>query len=131
MLICKTFSFEAAHRLPNYNGKCERLHGHSWKTQITVAAAVNPADGMAIDFLEIQKIMQERCLETLDHSFLNDFLEHPSAENVAIWIWQQIADLLPLSEVKVWETEDAFVVYRGPQHENVPAYVSKGKLALA
>ena len=117
MWVVKEFRFEAAHRLPNYQGKCERLHGHSWKVQVTLEAAVNPTDGMAIDFLEIQRVMRERCLETLDHSYLNDLMPHPSAENVALWIWQQIKPLLPLIEVRVWETEDAFVVYRGPVFE--------------
>ena len=117
MLVVKEIRFEAAHRLPNYQGKCEHLHGHSWRFQLTVEAAVNPADGMAIDFLEIQQVVKDRCLETLDHSYLNDYIEHPSAENVALWIWEKVADDLPIKEVKVWETDDAFVVYAGPAAE--------------
>lgn len=117
MLVSKEFKFEAAHRLPNYRGKCEKLHGHSWKVLLTVEAAVNPADGLAIDFLEIQRVVHQKCIDVLDHSYLNDFMEHPSAENVARWIWEQVADALPVKEIKVWETEDALVTYRGPEAE--------------
>ena len=68
--------------------------------------------------------MQEKCIEILDHSYLNDYIEHPSAENIALWIWQQVAQLLPIKEIKVWETDDAFVTYRGPAFENVAPWRS-------
>jgi 6-pyruvoyltetrahydropterin/6-carboxytetrahydropterin synthase len=54
----------------------------------------------------------------LDHSCLNDLLPQPSAENIAVWVWQQLVDKLQgenykLYEVQVWETRTSGIIYRG------------------
>ena len=56
MLITKIFTFEAAHKLPNYPGKCSELHGHAWKLMIGIKGDIDKDNGMIIDFLEIPKI---------------------------------------------------------------------------
>ncbi|MCP5468869.1 MAG: 6-carboxytetrahydropterin synthase QueD [Deltaproteobacteria bacterium] len=92
MLVTKEFEFDSAHYLPNYYGKCERMHGHTYKLQVTVEGKVGE-NGLLIDFVILKKMVKEKVLDQLDHQVLNDFLEVPSAENVAIWIWNQLVDL--------------------------------------
>jgi 6-pyruvoyltetrahydropterin/6-carboxytetrahydropterin synthase len=111
LLVTKEFVFDAAHQLPDYDGKCERLHGHTWKLHVTVRSPVDPRSGIAFDFVMLKKIVMERVIDVLDHSFVNDFLEHPSAENICLFVWEKCRDL-PLYEVKVWETPTSFATYR-------------------
>ena len=112
MLVTKEFKFDSAHFLPEYQGKCEKMHGHTYRLQVTVEAAVG-ADGLAFDFAEIKKIVESEVIDKLDHQVLNDIIKVPSAENIAIWVWQKLENKLPLYEVKVWETATSFVTYRG------------------
>lgn len=115
MLITKVFTFEAAHNLVHYQGKCENLHGHSYKLEITLEGQPGK-DGMIVDFLEIKKIVQEKILSKLDHAYLNDIIPQSSAENIAVWIWQQLVGCFStarLFEIKVYETSESYVTYRG------------------
>ena len=111
VLVSRDFLFEAAHRLEEYRGKCEALHGHTWKIRVTVGAAVK-GDGLAFDFAELSREVKEHVLSRLDHSYLNELIPIPSAERIAIWIWQSLCHL-PLVEIKVWETPDCGVTYDG------------------
>ena len=55
-----------------------------------------------------------RVVDVLDHTYLNETIAIPSAENIAIWAWDRIQGAgLPLFEVQVFETPGCFVVYRG------------------
>jgi len=117
MLVTKEFEFDAAHRLINYRGKCENLHGHRWKVQVTLKAPLQK-DGIAFDFVELKKIVEEKVIKKLDHTYLNDLLPQPSTENIALWIWERLKEELPLYEVKVWESPTSFVTYRGEREEN-------------
>ncbi len=111
MLVSRDFCFEAAHRLENYDGKCETMHGHSWKLRVTVRGAVG-ADGLAFDFNKLEREVKEHVLSVLDHTYLNDHLSLPSAEGVAMWVWERLSHL-PLAEIRVWETPDCVVTYDG------------------
>ncbi|PIE22595.1 MAG: 6-carboxytetrahydropterin synthase QueD [Planctomycetota bacterium] len=111
LLVTKEFVFDAAHQLPNYQGKCERLHGHTWKLHVTLKAAVNPKDGIAFDFVELKRAVKSRVIDLLDHSLVNDYIEHPSAENICLWIASKLEDL-PLYELKCWETPSSFATWR-------------------
>lgn len=113
MLVTKEFSFNGAHRLIGYHGRCERLHGHTWTLRVTVEAPVGE-DGLAFDFTRLKEIVQEKVLSELDHAYLNDIMENPSAENIALWTWKKLEEILPLHEIKVFETPTSFVTYRGP-----------------
>ena len=106
------FHFAASHYLTSYHGKCEKLHGHNYKLIITIKGAVK-ADGMVMDYKEIKKTVKEKVIKKLDHSNLNDRFENPSSENVSIWIWDELKDLLPLSKVTLFETENYFCEYEG------------------
>lgn len=117
MICLKEFEFDAAHFLPKYNGKCEKLHGHTYKLVVRVEGSPD-AEGMVLDFLKLKKTVQELVLSKLDHSCLNDLLPQPSAENIAIWVWQQLVEALQgpnykLEEVQVWETKTSGIIYRG------------------
>ena len=92
MLVTKEFTFDSAHFLPSYYGKCERMHGHTYKLQVAVDGAVGE-NGLVIDFVILKKIVKKQVLDKLDHQTINDIIEVASAENTAIWIWEQLSDL--------------------------------------
>jgi 6-pyruvoyltetrahydropterin/6-carboxytetrahydropterin synthase len=115
MLITKEFLFDAAHYLTNYKGKCEKLHGHTYKLHVTLKGSVQKS-GMVIDFAEFKKIVEEHVLNKLDHTLLNDILKKPSAENLVIWIWDKLDTAfksypVKLYEIKLWETPTSFVTF--------------------
>ena len=111
MLVSRDFTFAGAHRLPGYDGKCEQLHGHTWRLRVSVSAPVGDV-GIAFDFKALAGVVREKVLSVLDHADLNVVMPQPSAERIAQWVWQQLAEL-PLYEVSVWESDQSFVSYRG------------------
>lgn len=111
-IIYKEFRFEAAHRLPHHDGKCQRLHGHSWVGRVYVAGdqltETGSKVGMLMDYGEIKKYIQPLLDNYLDHYYLNEstHLENPTAEALAKWIYEQleIAKLPGLVAVEIQET---------------------------
>jgi 6-pyruvoyltetrahydropterin/6-carboxytetrahydropterin synthase len=111
--------FASAHQLRGYKGKCENLHGHNWKVQISVAAErLNDID-IAIDFHDLKKIANE-VISPLDHAYLNDIFpfteKNPSSENIAKWIFDSMKkkindDNIHVSAVTVWESDTASASY--------------------
>ncbi|MDA3875222.1 MAG: 6-carboxytetrahydropterin synthase [Kiritimatiellae bacterium] len=69
MKIAKEFRWEMGHRLPNHEGACRNLHGHSYRMVVEVEGDVNPETGMVIDFADISSIVKPFLME-LDHAFL-------------------------------------------------------------
>lgn len=117
MKIFKDFDFEAAHYLPNVpdSHKCKRMHGHSYKIRIVVKDKVNQSSGWVLDFADVKGIVTP-VVAMLDHQCLNDVagLENPTAENLAIWLWNEIFPALPnLAEVHVNETDGSGCIYEG------------------
>ncbi|UCH82353.1 MAG: 6-carboxytetrahydropterin synthase QueD [Nitrospiraceae bacterium] len=111
--------FSSAHQLRGYKGKCEALHGHNWRVQVTVSSEKLDDTGMVIDFHDLKKMAAE-IISSLDHSFLNDvfpFTEiNPSSENIAKWIFDSFKkkldnDQCNISSVTVWENETASATY--------------------
>ena len=120
MILIKEFEFDAAHYLPAYHGKCEKLHGHTYKLVVKLEGQPD-AEGMIMDFLGLKRIVTEKVLSVLDHACLNDVLPQPSAEYIAMWVWAQLADELRrdnarLAAVEVWETKTSGVLYQGELH---------------
>jgi 6-pyruvoyltetrahydropterin/6-carboxytetrahydropterin synthase len=113
MRISKEFTFDSAHFLKDYKGKCERLHGHTYRLRVTVDGPIQKS-GMVMDFHEIKSVVESRVLEDLDHHNLNEVIDQPSAENICVWIWDRLKPSLPLmTEVRVWETATSFATYSG------------------
>jgi 6-pyruvoyltetrahydropterin/6-carboxytetrahydropterin synthase len=109
------FRFAAAHRLPRYDGPCSRVHGHNYRFLVGVEGEVNPGTGMIADFGDVKAAVQEQVLARVDHRDLNEFLENPTAENIARFIWEALEEKLPgLCEVRLYEIPDSCVTYRGP-----------------
>lgn len=109
------FYFAAAHRLPRYEGPCFRMHGHNYRMFVAVEGDIDPHTGMIIDFGKVQAIVQEQILTKTDHRTLNDFLENPTAENIARWAYETLLPHLPgLVEIRLFEVENCCVTYRGP-----------------
>lgn len=112
-------SFSAAHQLRGYKGKCENMHGHNWKVQISVMSEdLNDID-LVIDFHELKKMARD-VIAPLDHAYLNDIFpfteKNPSSENMAKWIFdcmkKKIADdAIRVSAVTVWESDTASATY--------------------
>ena len=111
------FRFEAAHRLPKVPAghKCARLHGHSFKVEVTIAGPVNPETGWLIDFATLHELWQP-LHDKLAHNYLNEIsgLENPTSEVLAKWIWDHLKPRLrELVHVTLFETCDARCEYAG------------------
>jgi 6-pyruvoyltetrahydropterin/6-carboxytetrahydropterin synthase len=108
MKACRVFYFDAAHFLPNYKGKCESPHGHTYRLEVEVEGELG-GGGMVLDFNEIKKVVEREVIEKLDHSSMNDVLPNPTSENITQWIWSKLEGKLPLSRVRLWEGEGKWV----------------------
>lgn len=113
MLLSVDFNFSSAHRLPYYDGPCNRLHGHNYKLRVTLAGKPSPKDGMIRDFDEVKRRVWESVLVKCDHVNLNDFMDNPTAENLVVWMWERLQPQVEgLKELKLWETPEYCVTYR-------------------
>ncbi|EKD79388.1 MAG: hypothetical protein ACD_41C00088G0002 [uncultured bacterium] len=108
--VTKEFSFAAAHALTKYHGKCENMHGHNYRLCVTVTGPLT-GDDLVIDFVELKTIIQEKIIQQLDHTNLNDRFPNPTCELIAQWIFQQLATRLPVTSVQLFETDTSSVTY--------------------
>jgi 6-pyruvoyltetrahydropterin/6-carboxytetrahydropterin synthase len=136
--LTKSFTFETAHALYGYDGKCKNVHGHSYKLYVTVIGSPITENnhvkyGMVIDFTDLKKIVNEQVVDLFDHAILlnkntphlelgNDLIAkgnqvilvdyQPSCENMIVDIANKIITLLPkdveLHSLKLRETETSF-----------------------
>lgn len=136
--LTKTFTFEAAHALYNYDGKCKDIHGHSYKLHVTIMGtpldnAEHAKHGMVMDFGDLKKIVNSEIVDVLDHAILlnknsehkslGDFLKsqnhhviftdyQPTCENMIIDFVNKIKANLPkhitLVALKLYETETSY-----------------------
>jgi 6-pyruvoyltetrahydropterin/6-carboxytetrahydropterin synthase len=114
-------TFAAGHALRGYKGKCENVHGHNYRVQVTVQGTELDSTGLLVDFVELKRVMRD-VIARLDHQFVNDLepftVINPSAENMAKYFYDHIAGSLrpetPLriSQVKLWETDTSSATYR-------------------
>ncbi len=117
MVIYKSFTFAAAHRLPNVpeGHKCSRMHGHTFRVEVYVRGRVKPEAGWVMDFADIAAVLSPLA-ETLDHKVLNDIegLQNPTSENIARWIWERLRSPLPdLCRIVVQESAESGCMYEG------------------
>lgn len=116
--VTKRFNFEAAHFLPNYKGSCHKVHGHSYKLEITVTGRVEndveqPDYGMIIDFKKLKALVNDCVVDKVDHSLLNEVFDYPTAERMVQTIFNNLRIRLELiglelERVRLWETEDSY-----------------------
>ncbi|GAB4246384.1 MAG: 6-carboxytetrahydropterin synthase QueD [Thermoleophilia bacterium] len=111
--VTKILSFDAAHSLPDHEGKCRNLHGHSYRVEVTVAGEIRrqgPARGMVMDFSELEERAERLIVEPLDHRFLNEVVDFPpTAERLALWMMERLrADGLPVVRIRLWETPTSY-----------------------
>lgn len=119
--ISKTFTFAAAHFLPNHKGKCRNLHGHEWKFRVCVSAPVNN-EGMVMDYSDLKTIVNVVVINTLDHAYLNKLVNNPTAENLVVYIWQMLqysGGLKGISSITLWESPDSMCKITAAQMERV------------
>jgi 6-pyruvoyltetrahydropterin/6-carboxytetrahydropterin synthase len=129
--VTKEIRFCYGHRLLNYDGKCRHLHGHNGRAVITLEAPSLDRLGMVADFSTIKRVVGGWIDANLDHKMIlhqDDpvlptlkkmgepvhLLDvNPTAENIARLIFEFVlAQGFPVVEVKLWETDDSFAVYR-------------------
>ena len=118
--LTKSFTFDAAHFLPNHKGKCSTMHGHTYRLEVTVVRdngmLINggSGDGMVIDFSDLKAVVKVEVIDKIDHKVLNEVLPfRTTAENMAAHIFGVLTDKLQSSGVKVdkiklWETPDSY-----------------------
>lgn len=111
--------FAAAHRLNNFYGKCEALHGHNWKVEIFVTADSLDEAGLVLDFGKIKSQARE-LLDEVDHTFLNELPafqnQNPSSENLARYLFERLSSALndqrvQVTRVAVWESDHTSAAY--------------------
>lgn len=118
-LLEKRFRFEASHQLPAHDGKCKRLHGHSW-VGVAICAGQDlvgdgPKQGMLVDYADISAAVKPIVEEYLDHWHLNEStgLANPTSENLARWMYEKLRPSLPsLVAVRIEETCTSAAEYR-------------------
>ncbi|MDV2582938.1 6-carboxytetrahydropterin synthase QueD [Alkalibacillus haloalkaliphilus] len=99
VMVSKEFTFDAAHHLHCYEGKCKNLHGHTYKVIFGVSGYVDDT-GILIDFGDIKKIWKEQIEIYLDHRYLNEMLPamNTTAENMVVWIYEKMDEALQQDE---------------------------------
>ncbi len=114
-----TAGFAAAHRLRDYGGKCENIHGHNFRVDVFARAKELDVVGLTIDF-RILKDKTQTFLDQLDHKYLNElphFVEtNPSSENIAAYIFKNLTKELNnenilITKVSVWESDTSRASY--------------------
>ena len=116
------YTFAAGHALRHYRGKCENVHGHNYRIQVTVEGDQLNSIGLLVDFVELKKNTRA-VADRLDHQFINDLepftVVNPSAENIAKYFYDELAPTvkgepgqgLRLARVTVWETDTSIARY--------------------
>jgi len=111
--------FSSAHNLRGYKGKCEALHGHSWKVEARFEKAGLDEIGISVDF-RLLKSKLRSILKKLDHTYLNNLdvfkKQNPSAENITRYIYEKLKTSvkkkgLVLKAVSVWESDTSCATY--------------------
>lgn len=121
VLISKEFTFDAAHHLHHYEGKCKNLHGHTYRVILGLSGYTDER-GLLIDFGDIKEIWKRKIEIHLDHRYLNETLPpmNTTAENIVVWIYEKLTEAL-LDEgysgarvefIKLYETPTSYAEAR-------------------
>jgi len=133
--ITKQYKFCAAHKYWNEKWDEEknievfdndvRLHGHNYDLYVTIKGPINSDSGFVVDLKYLNKIVNKKVLDILDHSLIQDnewFTgKQPSTENLVVYIWNQISpEISPPARlfcIKLRETGTIFTEYYGEEIE--------------
>jgi 6-pyruvoyltetrahydropterin/6-carboxytetrahydropterin synthase len=112
--ITVSTTFAAAHQLPEHEGKCSRLHGHTYGLEVTVAGTPQdsgPAHGMVMDFADLRERVSKAIVEPLDHQLLNEVFNFvPTVEAIAAWAFARLEEAgLPVTRVRLSEGPNTYV----------------------
>jgi 6-pyruvoyltetrahydropterin/6-carboxytetrahydropterin synthase len=144
--LTKEFSFEMAHALDGYDGKCKNIHGHSYEFKVTVIGEPlhnehSPKNGMVMDFGELKQIVNETVVNKFDHALMLKNSENsrqlvgqnyanrlvlvdfqPTCENMLIYFAEEISKRLPeniqLHSLFLRETPTSFAEWYASDNEN-------------
>ncbi|MBA2176512.1 6-carboxytetrahydropterin synthase QueD [Halobacillus locisalis] len=120
VMVSKEFTFDAAHHLHCYEGKCKNLHGHTYRVIFGISGFVDDI-GIVMDFGDIKQIWKDQIEVHLDHRYLNDTLPqmNTTAENMVVWIYEKMESALignpqqcRVEFVKLYETPTSFAEAR-------------------
>lgn len=112
--VSKVFTFDSAHHLNDYDGKCKNIHGHTYKLEITVKGLPDK-NGLVVDFHDLKDIVREEILSKIDHLYLNDLFDfNPTCEMTGLWIWGEMENRLIdkgciLDKLVLWETPTSYI----------------------
>ncbi len=145
--ITKQFTFETAHALYGYDGKCKDIHGHSYKLSVTVTGTpitdtTHVKYGMLIDFGDLKKIVNDEIVDIFDHATVfnkntphKELADHlinlghniiladyqPTSENMVIDFAEKLKARLPenvkLHSLKLRETATAYAEWYASDNE--------------
>ncbi|NKQ22298.1 6-carboxytetrahydropterin synthase QueD [Brevibacillus laterosporus] len=110
VLVSKEFTFDAAHHLHAYEGKCKNLHGHTYKVVFGISGRPNEI-GIAVDFGDIKTIWKEQIEVYLDHRYLNETLPqmNTTAENMVAWIFEKMEE--SLTNISIYQEQGVRVEF--------------------
>ena len=120
--VYKKMDFCAAHKLPNYDGKCANLHGHTWYIEVGISGEIDDRTGMVVDFTLVKAMLNTLIEQSFDHHLLNDVIVNPTAENIAQYFYfyltgriskKNLAKDIRVEEVTIWESDDSKATVRG------------------
>ena len=135
--IAKEFSFDMAHLLDGHDGKCQNLHGHTYKLQVEVCGDLQPSGakrGMVMDYADLKVIVQQQILAPMDHAFIYDLNSkkeskiarllveldskvygipsRTTAEEMAKYMFDKLSAAgLAVSLIRLWETPTSYCEY--------------------
>jgi 6-pyruvoyltetrahydropterin/6-carboxytetrahydropterin synthase len=115
-------TFSSGHALRGYKGKCENVHGHNYRVQVSLEGPELDNIGLLVDFTHLKQIVRE-IIKRLDHQFINDLepftMVNPSAENLAKYFYDEVSAQLKtlpagarVTETIIWETDTSSARYR-------------------
>ncbi|WP_303817822.1 6-carboxytetrahydropterin synthase QueD [Actinobacillus minor] len=135
--IAKEFSFDMAHMLDGHDGKCQNLHGHTYKLQVEVTGNLHldgAKRGMVMDYSDLKALVKQYILDPMDHAFIYDLQSdketkvaqllmdldskvygipsRTTAEEMAKYMFEKLANVgLPVSLIRLWETPTSYCEY--------------------
>lgn len=128
--------FDAAHYIRDYEGKCQREHGHRWEVEVCLQGEKLSPTNMLVDFSWVKKIMNKIIDGFLDHHQLNETLEEENvtAEFLAKWFYEMFDEVVgntqagksaKLIRVRVWESPECCIEYN-PDPGPIESILEKG-----